>query len=74
MCSSIYVGPKSGEDKSVPLVVFPHGGPHSVVTTRFIRDAFFFNLLGYAVLFVNYRGSTGRGQESVDSLLGIRDY
>lgn len=27
--NAIYVGPKDGAGKSVPLIVWPHGGPHS---------------------------------------------
>lgn len=27
--TAIYIGPKSAEDASIPLVIFPHGGPHS---------------------------------------------
>ena len=30
----------------------------------------FFTRLGYAVLYVNYRGSLGRGEEAVNSLPG----
>ena len=29
--SALYVGPKSGVAKSVPLILWPHGGPHSAV-------------------------------------------
>jgi alpha/beta superfamily hydrolase len=35
-----------------------------------MREVMFFQELGYAVLFVNFRGSIGAGQDSVDSLLG----
>lgn len=35
-----------------------------------MREVKFFQELGYAVLFVNFRGSIGAGQDSVDSLLG----
>ena len=38
--------------------------------TTFVREVKFFQELGYAVLFVNFRGSIGAGQDSVDSLLG----
>ncbi len=31
---------------------------------------FFFNILGYAVIRVNYRGSLGAGKDSVESLPG----
>ncbi len=34
--SALYVGPDpEGKDaKSVPVVLWPHGGPHSVITTE----------------------------------------
>ena len=34
------------------------------------RQAYFFNLLGYAVCFVNYRGSLGDGTDSIESIMG----
>ena len=63
-----YVGPRSGAE--VPLIVWPHGGPHSVITTDFKTVVMFFCQLGYGVLFVNYRGSLGFGEDNVRSLLG----
>ena len=54
-----------------PLIVVPHGGPHSCMTTSYVASYTFLCLhLGAAVLHVNYRGSTGFGQDSIDSLLG----
>ncbi|KAJ1928201.1 hypothetical protein IWQ60_002279 [Tieghemiomyces parasiticus] len=53
-----------------PLMVFPHGGPHSVSTTEFSWLTAAFALAGFAVLFTNYRGSVGFGQDFVDSLIG----
>ena len=54
-----------------PLIVVPHGGPHSCMTTSYVASYAFLCLhLGAAVLHVNYRGSTGFGQDSIDSLLG----
>lgn len=54
--------PKNSEGKRVPVVINPHGGP-------WVRDAWGYNpevqLLasrGYAVLKMNYRGSTGYGK------------
>ena len=55
---------------SVPLIVWPHGGPHSVLTTDFKTIVMFFCQLGYGVLYVNYRGSLGFGEDNVRSLLG----
>merc|ERR1719474_496398 len=65
-----YVGPTNTSSSSVPLIVWPHGGPHSVITTDFKTIVMFFCQLGYGILFVNYRGSTGFGDENVRSLLG----
>ena len=68
--SSVYVGPESGEPRSVPLLIIPHGGPHAVMPASFSREVNFFNRMGYAVLGINYRGSLGLGQDTVDCLLG----
>ncbi len=51
-----------------PLIVWPHGGPHSVVPATFNNDVHFFLNMGYSVLFPNYRGSLGNGQNGVLSL------
>lgn len=67
--TSIYVGPSSGAASSIPLIVWPHGGPHSLIATNFSAAVYYWTSLGYAVLLVNYRGSTGHGQDSVYSLL-----
>lgn len=64
------MGPKSGDEKSVPLIVYPHGGPHSAYANNFSLELSFLLSLGYAVLFINYRGSIGAGQDSVEFLLG----
>ena len=63
-----YVGPKSGS--GVPLIVWPHGGPHSVITTSFMSVVMFWTSLGYGILFVNYRGSLGFSEDNVRCLLG----
>jgi dipeptidyl aminopeptidase/acylaminoacyl peptidase len=56
---------------SIPLIVVPHGGPHSVMPTQFVPAYAFLSMqLNAAVLHVNYRGSSGFGQTSIDSLLG----
>ncbi|TRY64188.1 hypothetical protein TCAL_10786 [Tigriopus californicus] len=69
--NAIYVGTKSGASGSnEPLIVWPHGGPHSDASSIFVQPSYFFNQLGYNILFVNYRGSLGSGQTSVESLLG----
>jgi len=70
---SILVLPAREEaiDAPIPLLLSIHGGPHSVMPTSYIASyAFLLADLGCAILHVNYRGSTGYGQESIDSLLG----
>ena len=68
--TSVFTGPESAPNRSVPLILWPHGGPHSLTPDTFYREVDFFNRLGFGVLFVNFRGSLGAGQDSVDSLLG----
>eukprot|EP01029_Cantina_marsupialis_P023675 TRINITY_DN596227_c0_g1_i1.p1 TRINITY_DN596227_c0_g1~~TRINITY_DN596227_c0_g1_i1.p1 ORF type:complete len:772 (+),score=227.55 TRINITY_DN596227_c0_g1_i1:12-2327(+) len=54
----------------MPLIVWPHGGPHAAYCSQWQRSIFFFQSLGFAVLKVNYRGSTGYGRNVLNSLLG----
>ncbi|MEP5485021.1 MAG: alpha/beta fold hydrolase, partial [Parasphingorhabdus sp.] len=56
--------PKGREDKNLPLIILPHGGPYDV------RDAWDYNAevqflanLGYAVFRPNFRGSGGYGED-----------
>ncbi|XP_060833609.1 acylamino-acid-releasing enzyme-like isoform X2 [Rhopalosiphum padi] len=65
--TTIFYGPK---DSNCPLIVWPHGGPHAASLDSFIADAAFFIQIGFAVLFINYRGSIGLGKDYVESLLG----
>ncbi|XP_013857198.1 acylamino-acid-releasing enzyme isoform X2 [Austrofundulus limnaeus] len=53
-----------------PLVVFIHGGPHSQFPAEWNCTTAGLVKLGFAVLMVNYRGSTGFGQDSILSLIG----
>eukprot|EP00040_Diaphanoeca_grandis_P034571 m.214902 g.214902 ORF g.214902 m.214902 type:complete len:784 (-) comp33180_c0_seq1:242-2593(-) len=53
-----------------PLIVRPHGGPHSNSSLFFDTFNMAFVKLGFAVLTVNYRGSLGFTNEGVESLLG----
>lgn len=54
----------------LPLLVVPHGGPHAAFTTSMIASHAVYASLGYAVLAVNYRGSTGYGDGALASLPG----
>ncbi|KAK1801146.1 hypothetical protein P4O66_022848 [Electrophorus voltai] len=76
----------SSKSVMFPLVVFIHvsmvrwdvgvcgceraGGPHSHFAAEWNVNAASLTKMGFAVLMVNYRGSTGFGQDSIDSLLG----
>jgi len=49
--------------KNLPLVVFPHAGTWDRDTWKFDLDVQFLANRGYAVLQVNYRGSSGYGRD-----------
>ncbi|MFW6017577.1 MAG: S9 family peptidase [Halapricum sp.] len=51
-----------------PLVVNPHGGPRARDRKGFSLYTQVLVALGFSVLQVNYRGSTGRGREFVEEL------
>lgn len=54
--------PASSAGKPMPLVLLPHGGPIGVADSWFYDPwSQFLANRGYAVLQVNYRGSSGRG-------------
>ncbi|ESO99718.1 hypothetical protein LOTGIDRAFT_201138 [Lottia gigantea] len=67
---TILVLPKTTDDKKPPLILFPHGGPHTTFDTLYMMYVAGFCKCGFAVLMVNYRGSLGFGQDSVESILG----
>lgn len=51
-----------------PLLVQPHGGPHSQAVTEFSYSRAAAVLHGYRFVDVNYPGSTGFGQQTIDDL------
>ncbi|MGH2587785.1 MAG: alpha/beta hydrolase family protein, partial [Dehalococcoidia bacterium] len=51
-----------------PLIVVVHGGPTSQVTATYHPQTQFLTSRGYAVLAVNYRGSTGYGRDYMAKL------
>ncbi|MEQ2197490.1 hypothetical protein XENOCAPTIV_030198, partial [Xenoophorus captivus] len=68
---AVLVKPKEvKEGVKLPLIVLPHGGPHSVIVAEWILSVSVRCRMGFAVLLVNYRGSLGYGQDSILSLLG----
>lgn len=65
--------PNDTPPKSLPLVLIPHGGPIGVDDTWFFDPwAALLANRGYAVLQINYRGSSGRGLRFQQS--GMRQF
>src|SRR5271167_1442679 len=56
-----------------PLIVLIHGGPHGQNGPGFNFKQQVYAAHGYAVLNVNYRGSTGYGQKFADAVFGDQD-
>ena len=59
--SLLYRPATAAQGTRLPLIVYIHGGPNSQDGYRFDFDRQLFAAHGYAVLAVNYRGSSGRG-------------
>jgi dipeptidyl aminopeptidase/acylaminoacyl peptidase len=73
MAHGLYYAPASERFTGVgkpPLVVLIHGGPTSQAKAGYNSQAQFLATRGYAVLLVNYRGSTGYGREYMLKLRG----
>ncbi len=66
---AIVVRPR-GTDEPLPTILLPHGGPHSAYVAGYALPTGYLPALGYAVLAVNFRGSTGFGEACVQSLPG----
>jgi dipeptidyl aminopeptidase/acylaminoacyl peptidase len=64
------VPPASVAQPPYPVVVYPHGGPHSRSTTTFNFTVELFAAHGYAVFQPNYRGSQGYGKKFLDANRG----
>ncbi len=54
--------------KKYPMVLYIHGGPWSMYSVRFNWAWQNFAATGYAVLYMNPRGSTGYGQDFVNGI------
>jgi dipeptidyl aminopeptidase/acylaminoacyl peptidase len=54
--------------KKYPMILYIHGGPWSMYTVRFDWTWQNFAANGYAVLYMNPRGSTGYGQDFVNGI------
>lgn len=62
-----FVGPA---DEKPPLLVISHGGPTSATSTELHLATQFWTSRGFAVVDVDYRGSTGYGREYRNELRG----
>uniref|UniRef100_B0SY00 Peptidase S9 prolyl oligopeptidase active site domain protein n=1 Tax=Caulobacter sp. (strain K31) TaxID=366602 RepID=B0SY00_CAUSK len=62
--------PNGRPAKSLPLIVFPHGGPQSRDGAGFDWWAQAMASRGYAVLQPNFRGSSGYGRKFVEAAYG----
>jgi acylaminoacyl-peptidase len=58
------------KNRNDTLIVFPHGGPHSSFACDFSIYNSIFYTLGFSILHLNFRGSSGYGQDSIESLPG----
>jgi len=59
--------PKGVPAKNLPTIIFPHGGPWGRDFWGYNGYAQFFANRGYAVLSMNFRGSTGYGKKFEDA-------
>lgn len=57
--------------KKYPVVLDIHGGPHSTHGYAYFHQLQLYAAKGYAVIYVNPRGSSGYGQEFAEAVLGI---
>ncbi len=60
--------PEFEPGKKYPMILYIHGGPWSMYTVRFDWAWQNFAANGYAVLYMNPRGSTGYGQDFVNGI------
>lgn len=58
------------ESETPPLLVISHGGPTGSASTELNLSIQFWTTRGFAVVDVNYRGSSGYGKDFRDSLKG----
>jgi len=66
-CSAEFAGPAQ---ERPPLIVKSHGGPTGAATASLSLEIQYWTSRGFAVVDVNYRGSTGFGREYRNALRG----
>jgi len=72
-CNADFAAPP---DEKPPLLVLSHGGPTSISTNDYKAGIQYWTSRGFAVLDVNYRGSSGFGRayrEALDGQWGVAD-
>jgi dipeptidyl aminopeptidase/acylaminoacyl peptidase len=62
--------PPDRSERNLPLILMPHGGPFARDSWSFDPWVQFLAARGYAVLQVNFRGSTGYGRANVERGFG----
>jgi dipeptidyl aminopeptidase/acylaminoacyl peptidase len=62
--------PRGVEPRKLPTIVHPHGGPWARDSWGFNPEIQFLASRGYAVLQVNFRGSTGFGRKFMEASFG----
>ena len=65
-----YLTVPATESRPLPMVMLVHGGPFARYIWQYNRQAQFLANRGYAVLQVNYRGSSGYGREFMEAAIG----
>ena len=75
LCHAFYYQPKNNnyiapENTQPPLIVMSHGGPTGMTTSSLNSAIQFWTHRGFAVVDVNYSGSTGFGKKYKDRLIG----
>lgn len=62
--------PQGADNKRLPMVMLVHGGPFARYIWNYNRHVQFLANRGYAVLQVNYRGSSGYGRAFMEKAVG----
>lgn len=69
-------GNKPSSEKKAPVILNIHGGPHAQFSPAFFHELQMYVSRGYALVFINPRGSTGRTNEfgkAVNAKWGFAD-
>ncbi|MEO5669595.1 MAG: S9 family peptidase [Ramlibacter sp.] len=75
LAHAFFYPPRNGDfeapaGQAPPLIVTSHGGPTGMATNSLRLSIQFWTSRGFAVLDVNYGGSTGYGRDYMESLMG----